>query len=311
MGEVTFSIPDHISQEDAQSVISAFMAAQQTSSAAPVEEQQQPTADTVTVGGGEVVSEHGPIVIVYDKPGTDDESPPVPYEDDEQNEQPDEQNEQPDERSYSSVPSTMGSIPLVSMTMGAVEGGILGSLAAAREAEEASALAALLTEYGNAAREAADDPDRKRPPRAEPSLVDSAVRSVIDLMHERTRRFIMGVGDNGGEPEKFGGEGSSLTPIERVRTSNVEQGYIAFTIRRARRWEPYTKVNNNGSTGWGIIPLILKEYGVEFTPAQVRASLGRLVDSGFIMTLGMCGKQTRYTLCDHSGYIIDENDYIA
>jgi len=300
MGEVTFSIPDHISQEDAQAVISAFMAAQQANSAAPVQEQQQPTADTVIVGGGEVVSEHGPIVIVPDTDdvvivsGTDDE-----------------QTEQPDERSYSSVPSTMGSIPLVAMAVGKSEGGILGSLAAAREAEEHSALATRLTEYGNTAREAAADPDRKRPPRAEPDLVDSAVKSVIEFMHGRTRRFIMGEGDNGGEPERYGGEGSSLTPIERVQTNNVEQAYIAFTIRASNRYQPYSMLANSGGTAWGIIGLILKEYGVELTPAQVRSSVGRLADSGFIFENGTCGKQNRYTLCDRSAYIIDENNYIA
>jgi len=301
MGEVTFSIPDHISQEDAQAVISAFMAAQQANSAAPVQEQQQPTADTVIVGGGEVVSDHGPIVIVS---GTDDDSSPVPHEDDEQT-------EQPDERSYSSVPSTMGSIPLVAMAVGKSEGGILGSLAAAREAEEHSALATRLTEYGNTAREAAADPDRKRPPRAEPALVDSAVKSVMTFMHARTRRYIMGEGDNGGEPERYGGEGSSLTPLDRVRTNNVEQSCISFTIRESSRYQPYSMLHNSGGTAWGIIGLILKEYGVELTPAQVRSSVGRLADSGFIFENGTCGKQNRYTLCDRSAYIIDENNYIA
>jgi len=280
MGSVTFDIPDGVDPADAEAIVRSFLAAKK---AADVE-QETVAASAVT---------HA------DEAATDEQS--VPYEDDEQT----------DERSYSSVPSTMGSIPLVSMTVGAGEGGILGSLAAAREAEQHSELATLLYEYGKAAREAAADPNRKRPPRAEPSLVDSAVKSVIELMHGRTKRFIMGEGDNGGEPERFGGAASSLSPLERVRTSNVEQGYIAFTIRESRRYQPYAMAYNNGNTGWGLTGLILKEYGVEFTSSQVRASLGRLVDSGFIRHDGMCGKQNRHVLTDHTEYMIDEDDYIA
>jgi len=283
MGSVTFDIPDNVDPADAEAIVRSFLAAKK---AADVE-QETVAASAVT---------HA------DEATTDEQS--VPHEDDEQT-------EQPDERSYSSVPSTMGSIPLVSMTVGAGEGGILGSLAAAREAEQHSELGTLLYDYSKAAREAAADPNRKRPPRAEPALVDSAVKSVMRLMHGRTKRYIMGEGDNGGEPEMLGGAASSLSPLERVRTNNVEQSYIAFTIREARRYQPYTMVNNNRSTGWGLIGLILKEYGAELTAAQVRASLKRLVDSGFICHNGMCGKQTRYTLCDNSEWIVDEDDYIA
>lgn len=296
MSEVTFSIPDHISQEDAQAVISAFMAAQQTSSAAPVQEQEQPTADTVTVGGGEVVSDHGPIVIVS---GTDEDSAPVPYEDDEQDNAVTTADRE--ERSYASTPSG-GAIPTVGMIVKAREGGLLGSMAVQREEQERSHIEESISAYGDAARAAANDPDRKRPPRVDPDLLDAAVRTVVRLQHERTRRYIVGEGDNGGMDHKWN-PAAEYGFGERERVSDSEQALIGFTIANTRKWVPYSMCHNFRHTGWGIIELIEHEYNATLTKAQVRSSLKRLTDSGFLTEDGSCGKSSRYRLTDISEYL--------
>ena len=284
MPSITFDIPSGVSATDAEAVVRAFLAAQKES-----EEQGATTAQSSVE-----YAPAGPIVAVA-------------HEDDEQDEQDNAVTTSADEqRSYASTPGD-GAIPTVEMLIQAREGGLLGSMAAQREAQERDAIAENITAYGDAAREAADDPDRKRPPRAEPDLVDAAVRSVVRLMHARTRRYIMGEGDNGGMDEQWNPD-AEYGIGERESVSDNEQGVIGFTISNVRKWVPYSMTHNYQSYGWGIIELIEKEYNATFTKAQVRSSIKRLTDSGFLTESGSCGKSTRYRLTDVSAYLFTKQD---
>jgi hypothetical protein len=302
MPSITFDIPEHVSEDDAKAIIASFMAAQNAH-----EGNNNPPASADLPGPGEVVSQHGPITIVSDAPtdGAIAQDAVVPetvvaHEDDEQD------NAVDDQRSYASTPGD-GAIPTVEMLIQAREGGLLGSMAAQREAQERDAIAENITAYGDAAREAADDPDRKRPPRAEPDLVDAAVKMVVRLMHARTRRYIMGEGDNGGMDEQWNPD-AEYEIGERERVSDNEQAEIGFTISNVRKWIPYTMCHNYRHTGWGIIELIEKEYNATFTKAQVRSSIKRLTESGFLTESGMCGKSSRYRLTDVSEYLFTKQD---
>lgn len=284
MPSITFDIPSGVSATDAEAVVRAFLAAQKES-----EEQGATTAQSSVE-----YAPAGPIVAVA-------------HEDDEQDEQDNAVTTSADEqRSYASTPGD-GAIPTVEMLIQAREGGLLGSMAAQREAQERDAIAENITAYGDAAREAADDPDRKRPPRAEPNLVDAAVRSVVHLMHARTRRYIMGEGDNGGMDEQWNPE-AEYGIGEREAVSDNEQAVIGFTISNVRKWVPYSMCHNYRGYGWGIIELIEKEYNATFTKAQVRSSIKRLTDSGFLTESGSCGKSSRYRLTDVSEYLFTKQD---
>ncbi len=284
MPSITFDIPSGVSATDAEAVVRAFLAAQKES-----DEQGATTAQSSVE-----YAPAGPIVAVA-------------HEDDEQDEQDNAVTTSGDEqRSYASTPGG-GAIPTVSMLIQAREGGLLGSMAAQREAQERDAIAENITAYGDAAREAADDPDRKRPPRAEPDLVDAAVKMVVRLMHARTRRYIMGEGDNGGMDEQWNPD-AEYEIGERERVSDNEQAEIGFTISNVRKWIPYTMCHNYRHTGWGIIELIEKEYNATFTKAQVRSSIKRLTESGFLTESGMCGKSSRYRLTDVSEYLFTKQD---
>lgn len=302
MPSITFDIPEHVSEDDAKAIIASFMAAQKAH-----EGDNNPPASADLPGPGEVVSSHGPITIVRDESDsvtTEQETvvvpePVVAYEDDEQG-------SQDEQRSYASTPSG-GAIPTVEMLIAAREGGLLGSMAAQREAQERDVLAGAITAYGAAARAAADDPDRKRPPRAEPDLVDASVKMVIHLMHARTRRYIMGEGDNGGMDEQWN-PNAEYGFGERENVSDNEQAAIGFTISNVRKWTPYSMTHNYQHTGWGLIELIEKEYNATFTKAQVRASIKRLTESGFLTESGSCGKSSRYRLTDTSEYLFTKQD---
>ena len=284
MPSITFDIPSGVSATDAEAVVRAFLAAQKES-----DEQGATTAQSSVE-----YAPAGPIVAVA-------------HEDDEQDEQDNAVTTSGDEqRSYASTPGG-GAIPTVSMLIQAREGGLLGSMAAQREAQERDAIAENITAYGDAAREAADDPDRKRPPRAEPDLVDAAVKMVVRLMHARTRRYIMGEGDNGGMDEQWNPD-AEYEIGERERVSDNEQAEIGFTISNVRKWVPYSMCHNYRHTGWGIIELIEKEYNATFTKAQVRSSIKRLTESGFLTESGMCGKSSRYRLTDVSEYLFTKQD---
>jgi hypothetical protein len=284
MPSITFDIPSGVSATDAEAVVRAFLAAQKES-----EEQGATTAQSSVE-----YAPAGPIV-------------PVAHEDDEQDEQDNAVTTSGDEqRSYASTPSG-GAIPTVEMLIAAREGGLLGSMAAQREAQERDSIVDSITAYGNAAREAADDPDRKRPPRANPALVDAAVGMVVRLMHSRTRRYIMGEGDNGGMDEQWNPD-AEYGIGERERVSDNEQAVIGFTISNVRKWVPYSMCHNYRNTGWGIIELIEKEYGASFTKAQVRSSIKRLIESGFLTESGACGKSSRYRLTDVSEYLFTKQD---
>jgi hypothetical protein len=283
MPSVTFDIPSGVSATDAEAVVRAFLAAQKES-----EEQGATTAQSSVE-----YAPAGPIVAVA-------------HEDDEQDEQ-DNAVTTPDDEYTFSWHQGEGAIPTVEIRVQAREGGVLGSMAAQREAQERDAIAENVIEYGDAAREAADDPDRKRPPRAKPDLVDAAVRSVVRLMHARTRRYIMGEGDNGGMDEQWNPE-AEYGIGEREAVSDNEQAVIGFTISNVRKWVPYSMTHNYQSYGWGIIELIEKEYNATFTKAQVRSSIKRLTDSGFLTESGSCGKSTRYRLTDVSAYLFTKQD---
>lgn len=269
--DVTLTIPDHISAEDAQAVIAAFMAAQAAvtqAQAAATPDQAEDTDDVTSVD--------------------------VTLDDDE-----DEQDTTPEpDRSYVSVPSA-GDIPSVTMSVGTCEGGIYGDVAAIRMAEQADALRDRMREYAEAATVAAQDPDRKRPPRAEPSLVDAAVRYVIGKMHLETMTYMLDESENGFN------HGGWANRSDRIARSNEEQEHIGFVISSAgRRRTPSSLTNNHrGHNAWGITDRITSEFLTEFTKAQVRASVKRLTDSGFLTEDGTCGKSARYRLSDISAYI--------
>lgn len=268
--DVTLTIPDHISAEDAQAVIAAFMAAQAAvtqAQAAATPDQAEDTDDVTSVD--------------------------VTLDDDE-----DEQDTTPEpDRSYVSVPSA-GDIPSVTMSVGTCEGGIYGDVAAIRMAEQADALRDRMREYAEAAAVAAQDPDRKRPPRAEPSLVDAAVRFVITKMHLDTKAYMMDDSEDGYQHYESS-EGA------RKARANEEQEHIGFVISSpGRRRTPHSYGHNSRyNTAWGIVDRITHEFLTEFTKAQVRASVKRLTDSGFLTEDGMCGKSARYRLSDISAYI--------
>lgn len=261
--EVTFSIPDHISAEDAQAIIASFMAAQSARDTEQVE----------------------------DVPTTDVEVESIPDdEDDEQVEQADEPTE---ERSYSSSPGMSGDIPTVVMSVVAREGGFYGDMSVIRLEAEAEGMRGQLTEYAEAAYAASLDPDRKRPPRAEPELVDAAVKYVVRKMHNDTRAWITDEGPDGYNP----GWGGTLD--DRRNLADTEHDHIGFTISENRKRLPYTMAHNSmHQTAWGLIELIKNEFGAEFTKAQVRTSVKRLTDSGFIIESGTCGKSARYRIAD-------------
>jgi hypothetical protein len=284
MPSVTFDIPNGVSAKDAEAVVRAFLAAQN-------EPQEQ--GATTAQSSVEYVDDTTEPVVAYEDDEQDEQDDAVPTSNDEQ-------------RSYVSTPSG-GAIPTVNMLIEAREGGLLGSKAAEREAQERDSMAESIAAYGNAAREAADDPDRKRPPRAEPNLVDAAVKMVVRLMHARTRRYIMGEGDNGGMDEQWNPE-AAYEPGDRERVSDNEQGAIGFTIANVRKWLPYTMCHNYANTGWGIVELIENEYNATFTKAQVRSSIKRLTDSGFLTEAGTCGKSARYRLTDTSEWLFTKQD---
>lgn len=272
--DVTLSIPDHISAEDAQAVIAAFMAAQaaatQAQAAATQEEETPATDEQVTS-----------IDVILDDEDDDDEDDATPEP----------------ERSYVSVPSA-GAIPSVTMSVGTHEGGIYGDVAALRMAEQANALRDRMREYAEAATAAAQDPDRKRPPRAEPSLVDAAVRYVIGKKHLETATYMLDTSE--------GGYGSGyIDDSARISRSNEEQEHIGFVISSAGRRRTPSSItgNHRGHNAWGITDLITNEFLTEFTKAQVRASVKRLTDSGFLTEDGTCGKSARYRLTDISEYV--------
>lgn len=260
--DVTLTIPDHISAEDAQAVIAAFMAAQAAATQAQSQAESEPEA-----------------------------APAPPEQADEQDTTP-----EPD-RSYVSVPSD-GAIPSVTMSVGTCEGGIYGDVASLRMAEEADALRDRMREYAEAAAVAAQDPDRKRPPRAEPSLVDAAVRFVITKMHLDTKAYMTGDSEDGYQHY------DSSEEARRAR-ANEEQEHIGFVISSpGRRRTPHSYSHNmRNNNAWGIVDRITHEFLTEFTKAQVRASVKRLTDSGFLVEDGMCGKSARYRLSDISAYI--------
>jgi hypothetical protein len=268
--DVTLSIPDHISAEDAQAVIAAFMAAQAAvtqAQAAATPDQAEDTDDVTSVD-----------VILDDDEDEQDTTP------------------EPD-RSYVSVPSA-GDIPSVTMSVGTYEGGIYGDVAAIRMAEEVGTLRVRMEEYRVAAMEAAQDPDRKRPPRAEPSLVDAVVRHVIGKMHLETATYMLDTSE--------GGYGSGYSDDSaRISRSNEEQEHIGFVISSpGRRRTPHSFSHNHKyNNAWGLIDLITNEFQTEFTKAQVRASVKRLTDSGFLTEDGTCGKSARYRLSDISAYV--------
>lgn len=287
MPSITFDIPNGVSATDAEAVVRAFLAAKEAA------EDKHPTTVQSSVDYVDDTTE-----------------PVVAYEDDEQDEQDEQDNavttSDDERRPYVSMPSG-GAIPTVNMVIEAREGGILGSVSVLREAQERDALVESITAYGDAAREAAADPDRKRPPRAEPDLVDAAVKMVVRLMHARTRRYIMGEGDNGGMDEQWN-PGVEYGIGERESYSDNEQENIGFTIANVRSRLPYSMCHNYQHNGWGIIELIEKEYNASFTKAQVRASVKRLTESGFLTEAGMCGKSTRYRLTDVSEYLLIKQD---
>lgn len=274
--EITLNIPTHISPEDAQAVIAAFMAAQAAS--------QQNDASPEHTGDTHVDDEHehdaGSDVAVACEPEEQDDG--VAHE---------------QERSYSSVPSDAGAIPLVVMTVGAQEGGLYGDISSIRLLEEADRMKDSLREYAEAALAAAADPDRKRPPRAEPELVDAAVKYVVRETHNNARTWIMDDSENGFAPEW------AVTLEDRQRRSDDEQEHICFVISETPRRTPGVLHNHRrGSTAWGFIELISRRFGAVFTKAQVRASVKRLIAEDFIREGGMCGKSAYYMLTDRSAY---------
>lgn len=273
--EVTFSIPDHISAEDAQAIIASFMAAQRARDTEQTE----------------------------DVPTTDAEVETIPDdEDDEQVEQADEPTE---ERSYSSSPGMSGDIPTVVMSVVAREGGFYGDMGVIRLAAEADTMRKELTDYAVAAHEASLDPDRKRPPRAEPELVDTALKYVVRKMHHDTRAYLTDEGPDGYNP----GWG---TTEDRRNLSDAEHLHIGFTISENPKRLPYTMAHNSKhQTAWGLIELIKNEFSAEFTKAQVRASVKRLTDSGFLIEEGTCGKSARYALADRTAYLFTTTTDLA
>lgn len=271
--EVTFEIPDGVSVADAQAIIGAFEAARKAAEAAAEQPQQVAEAPEQ-----EAEQEY---VAPYTAPQEDDAPDPAPSD-----------GEHDPDRSFSSVPNTGTDIPTVSMVVVAQEGGIYGDVSVLRMNEQANELQTTFDEYRVAADAAAQDPDRKRPPRIDPGLVDLAVQIVVRKKHSATRDYVYKTRTEAGHAD-----------AEARNLADSEQMYIGFTIENVRKYTPMHDAGNYGTTGWGIVELIQSEFGVTLTRAQVRASVARLYESGFLHENGKCGKSTRYRLSDFTEFL--------